>query len=87
MLSYGIGYDLPYNGHFVAYSDDGLRWRDGPQTPVIPGFGEGGCFIYDEVDESFRGMIAWDPSGTHLFSTQSADALEWSLPRPCADSR
>lgn len=82
MLSYGVGHDLPYNGHFVAYSDDGLRWRDGPQTPVIPGFGERGCFIYDEVDESFRGIIAWDPSGTHLFSTQSADALEWSLPRP-----
>ena len=82
MLSYGVGYDLPYDGHFVAYSDDGLRWRHGPQTPVIPGFGEHGCFIYDEVDETFRGIAPWDASDTHLFSTKSADALEWTLPRP-----
>ena len=82
MFSYGVGYDLPYNGHFVAYSHDGLHWTEGPETPVIPGYDEGGWFMYDEVDETFRGLVSWDPSGTQLFSTQSTDGLEWSLPRP-----
>ena len=52
LFSCGVGYDLPYNGHFVACSEDGVRWSDGPETPVIPGFGAG-WFMYDEVDETF----------------------------------
>ena len=82
MLSYGVGYDLPYSGHFVAYSDDGLRWSDGRETPVLPGYEGGGWFMYDEVDERFRGLVAYERWETELFSTQSADGLEWSLPRP-----
>jgi hypothetical protein len=88
MFSYGVGYDLPYNGHFVAYSDDGLRWSDGPETPVIPGYDEDGWFMYDEVDETFRGLVSYGQggggplSGTQLFSTQSTGGVEWSLPRP-----
>jgi hypothetical protein len=81
MLSYGSGYDLPYNGHFAAYSDNGLRWSDGPETPVIPGF-EIGWFMYDEVDEKFRGLISYARWEAQLFATQSTDGLEWSLPRP-----
>ena len=82
MLSYGSGYELPYNGHFVAYSDDGVRWSEGPETPVLPGYEGGGWFIYDEVDERFRGLVAYERWETELFSTQSTDGLEWSLPRP-----
>lgn len=81
LFSCGVGYDLPYNGHFVAYSEDGVRWSDGPETPVIPGY-EAGWFMYDEVDAVFRGVLSWDRSGTELFSTYSADGVEWSLPRP-----
>jgi hypothetical protein len=81
MFSYGEGYELPYNGHFVAYSDDGVRWSDGPETPVIPGY-EAGWITYDEVDETFRGIVSWDGSGAELFSTHSTDGVEWSLPRP-----
>jgi hypothetical protein len=81
MLSYGSGYDLPYNGHFAAYSDDGLRWSNGPETPVIPGY-EVGWFMYDDVDERFRGLVSYARWEAELFSTQSTDGLEWSLPRP-----
>tara|TARA_Y100000588_G_scaffold238832_1_gene252554 strand:+ start:17930 stop:19306 length:1377 start_codon:yes stop_codon:yes gene_type:complete len=82
MFSYGLGYDLPYDGHFVSWSDDGLQWSDASQTPVIPGYGERGCFNYDEVEQCFRGILTWEASDTHLFSTQSPNGLEWSLPRP-----
>ena len=82
MFSYGVGYELPYNGYFTAYSHDGLQWSEGPETPVIPAYDEPGWFMYDEVDETFRGLVSWDPSGSQLFSTQSTDGLEWSLPRP-----
>lgn len=81
MLSYGSGYDLPYNGHFAAYSDDGLRWSAGPETPVIPGF-EIGWFMYDEVDEKFRGLMSYARWEAQLYATQSTDGVEWSLPRP-----
>ena len=81
MLAYGSGYDLPYNGHFAAYSDDGLRWSDGPETPVIPGY-EIGWFMYDDVDERLRGLVAYARWEAQLFSTQSTDGLDWSLPRP-----
>ena len=59
LFSYGVGHDLPYNGHFVAWSDDGVRWSDGPETPVIPGY-KAGWFMYDEVDATFRGLLEWD---------------------------
>ena len=82
MFTYGVGYDLPYDGHYVAYSDDGLHWSDGPGTPVIPGYGDEGWFTYDEVDEVFRGLLTYGRWEAELFSTQSTDGLEWTLPRP-----
>jgi len=77
MFSYGAGYELPYDGHFVTYSDDGLRWGgSGPLTPVIPGYGDTGWFIYDDADEVFRALLTYQRWETELFSTQSADGLE-----------
>ena len=81
LFSCGVGHDLPYNGHFIAWSDDGVRWSDGPETPVIPGY-QAGWFMYDEVDETFRGLLLWDRAPTELFATHSTDGVEWSLPRP-----
>ena len=81
LFSWGVGHDLPYNGHFVAWSDDGVRWKDGPETPVIPGY-KAGWFMYDEVDATFRGLLLWDRAPTELFATHSTDGVEWSLPRP-----
>ena len=46
-----------------------------------PGY-EAGWITYDEVDETFRGIVSWDGSGAELFSTHSTDGVEWSLPRP-----
>ena len=82
MFAYGAGYELPYDGHFVTYSDDGLRWSDGPRTPVIPGFGDLGWFMYDDVDGVFRALLTYERWETELFATHSADGLEWALPRP-----
>ena len=82
VFTYGTGYDLPYDGHFVAYSGDGLRWTDGLAAPVIPGYSDIGWFMYDEVDELYRGLLTYQRWETELFSTRSVDGLEWSLPRP-----
>jgi len=81
MFTYGAGYELCYDGHYVTYSDDGLRWGDGPQTPVIPGFGDLGWFMHDEVDGIYRALLTYRRWESEVFSTQSADGLEWALPR------
>ena len=78
MFAYGSGHELPYNGHYLAFSDDGIRWSDGPKTPVIPGFDEVGWFAYDDRDEVFRGTVVYDRAGTP-FSTESKDGIEWTI--------
>lgn len=81
MLAYGSGHELPYNGHYLAFSEDGIRWTDASETPLIPGYPENGWFTYDEQDEAFRGTVVWDNVGAPLY-TESADGIEWTLPRP-----
>ena len=81
MLTYGSGYDVPYSGYVLAYSDDGIRWTDGPKTPAIPGYGDIGWFTHDEEDGILRGMVTWDRVPGPAW-TQSSDGHEWALPWP-----
>ncbi len=88
MLSYGGGFGvIPYNGYGLAFSEDGIRWSDGPDEPVIPGFGDVGWFMYDEQDSKFRGVVKTylsirGHSRRSVMYTESDDALNWTLPRP-----
>ena len=77
----------PYDGYYVLYSDDGIHWTDGPHEPVIPGHADVGWFTYDERDGLFRGIVKTflNIRGYRRRSvlwTESADALDWSMPRP-----
>ncbi len=81
LMTYGAGYHAPYDGYIQAFSDDGITWTDGSGTPVIPGFGDGGWFSYDETDGIVRGSVSWDKA-PGLVLTRSADAGEWALPWP-----
>ena len=81
MLTYGAGYNAPYNGYIQAFSEDGTGWTDGPKTPVIPGYGDVGWFMYDEQDGVLRGAVTWD-RGPGQVLTRSVDGHEWTLPWP-----
>ena len=77
----------PYDGYYLAYSDAGIHWTDGPREPVIPGHADVGWFTFDERDGLFRGIVKTflNVRGYRRRSvlwTESADALEWSMPRP-----
>jgi len=81
MMTYGSGHNLPYDGYYVAFSNDGIRWREGSETPVIPGYPETGWFTYDDQGGIFRGSLVWDSVQSPLY-TESKDGTSWSLPRP-----
>ena len=77
----------PYDGYYLAYSDDGIHWTDGPHEPVIPGHADVGWFTFDDRDDLFRGIVKpYLNVRGHLrrsvMWTESADALAWSMPRP-----
>ncbi|NIA06080.1 MAG: hypothetical protein GWP14_00325 [Actinobacteria bacterium] len=89
MLSYDYGRSGygPYDGYYLAFSDDGVNWTDGPTEPVIPGYADVGWFIFDEKDQVFRGIVKSfinirGYSRRSLLWTQSADGFNWTLPRP-----
>jgi len=89
MLAYEYAYSGygPYDGYYLAYSDDGIHWTDGPHEPVIPGHADVGWFTYDERDGLFRGIVKTylnvrGHSRRSVLWTESADALDWSMPRP-----
>jgi hypothetical protein len=76
----------PTDGYYIAFSPDGLHWNDGPYEPVIPGHADTGWFMYDERDKVFRGMVRQDLVVRRwrrrcILSTESADGLEWTLPK------
>lgn len=81
MMTYGAGYHAPYDGYIQAFSGDGITWAEGSKIPVIPGFGDGGWFSYDEVDGTARGSVSWDKA-PGLVLTRSEDGREWTLPWP-----
>ncbi len=89
MLSYDYGRSgySAYDGYFLAFSDDGLHWTDGPEDPVIPGHADVGWFTFDQRDELFRGIVKTflNIRGYHRRSvlwTESEDAFDWLMPRP-----
>lgn len=89
LISYEYGRTgyAPYNGYMLAHSRDGIVWTDGPPEPVIPGHADVGWFTYDEEDKVFRGIVKayLTIRGFHrrsILATQSADALDWTLPQP-----
>jgi hypothetical protein len=89
MLAYEYGRSSygPYDGYYLAYSKDGIHWTDGPVEPVIPGHADVGWFTFDERDRLFRGIVKTflnvrGHSRRSVLWTESADALEWSMPRP-----
>ena len=89
MLSYDYGRSgySEYDGYFLAFSEDGIHWNDGPQDPVIPGHADVGWFTYDRVHGVFRGMVKnfLNIRGYRrrsVFWTESADGYDWTLPRP-----
>lgn len=89
LLSYDYarsGYSA-YDGYFLAFSEDGWRWTDGPVEPVIPGHADVGWFMFDEQDKKFRAIVKnfLNIRGYRrrsVFWTESDDGLDWSLPRP-----
>ena len=89
MLSYDFGRSgySEYDGYFLAFSDDGLRWTDGPEEPVIPGHADVGWFTYDEKDKLLRGIVKnflniRGYKRRSVFWTESSDAFDWVMPRP-----
>ena len=89
LLSYDYarsGY-APYDGYFLAFSTDGLHWRDGPGEPVIPGHADVGWFTFDALSNRFRGIVK-NPLNIRghrrrsVFWTESLDGHDWVLPRP-----
>lgn len=88
MLSriYGRGV-IPYAGSGVAFSRDGIDWVDGPDEPVIPGWGDVTWFMYDDVANKFRGTLktalnvrGWSRR-TPMY-TVGSDLYNWGLPKP-----
>ena len=89
MLSFGGGHlpIVPYDGTGLAFSEDGLHWTDGPDEPVIPGFGDVAWFTYDDLSDKFRGIVKTYLSvrghaRRSVMYTESDDAIDWTLPRP-----
>ena len=89
LLSYDYGRSgySAYDGYFLAFSEDGIRWSDGPEDPVIPGHADVGYFLYDEEDSIFRGIVkaylsirGWRRRS--VLWTESDDAFNWTMPRP-----
>jgi hypothetical protein len=77
----------PYEGSSAAFSRDGIEWTDGPDEPIIPGYGDVTWFMYDELTDRFRGTLKtrlkvgdW---GRRSVMYSVGDNLDtWSLPRP-----
>jgi len=89
MLSYDYGHSghQPYDGYFLAFSKDGIRWTDGPEEPVIPGHADVGWFTFDQQDGKFRGIVKSHLnirglSRRSVLWTESDDTYEWTMPRP-----
>lgn len=89
MIAYDYNYTNfgPYDGYYLAYSEDGINWTDGPEAPVIPGHADVGWFIYDDKDKMFRGIVKSflnirGYSRRSVLWTESKDALDWTLPKP-----
>ncbi|MFA5089225.1 MAG: hypothetical protein WC552_09370, partial [Candidatus Omnitrophota bacterium] len=59
LISYDYGRSgySAYDGYFLAFSRDGLKWTDGPEEPVIPGHADVGWFLFDEAENMFRGIV------------------------------
>lgn len=88
LISYDYGRSgyAAYDGYFLAFSPDGLRWTDGPQDPVIPGHADVGWFTFDEMDALFRGIVKnflniRGHRRRSVFRTESRDGYDWTLPR------
>ncbi len=58
MLSrtYGRG-SFQYPGINVAFSGDGIDWTDGPDEPIISGYGDVAWFMHDDLADKFRGTL------------------------------
>ena len=76
-----------YDGFYLAFSEDGIHWTDGPKDPVIPGHADVGYFIYDELDGKFRATVknflnirGWRRRS--VLWTESDDGYSWKLPQP-----
>ena len=89
MIAYDYAYTNfgPYDGYYLAYSEDGITWTDGPLEPVIPGHADVGWFMYDNKDKMFRGIVKAylnirGYSRRSVLWTESKDALDWTLPKP-----
>ena len=89
MIAYEYGRTAygPYDGYYLAYSDDGINWTDGPIEPVIPGHADVGWFMYDGQDKKFRGIVKQylnirGYSRRSVLWTESKDGLVWTLPKP-----
>lgn len=84
---YGRSGYADYDGYFLAYSQDGITWTDGPRHPVIPGHADVGWFTYDGADRCFRAMVKSylnirGQARRSVLTTESPDGLAWALPRP-----
>ncbi|MBM3933032.1 MAG: hypothetical protein FJ319_01805 [SAR202 cluster bacterium] len=84
--TYGRGVNT-CEGSSVAFSRDGTDWVDGPDEPVIPGWGDVTWFMYDDVANKFRGTVKTflhvrGRSRRTPMYTVGADLYNWTLPRP-----
>jgi hypothetical protein len=87
MLSYGQQGGTPYDGYHLAFSDDGIRWTDGPKEPVIPSHADVGWFMFDDRDMRFHGivkkfLIIRERSRRSILWTESEDGFNWKMPKP-----
>ncbi len=84
--TYGRG-PYPYEGSSAAFSRDGIEWTDGPDEPIIPGYGDVNWFMYDDIANRFRGTLktrlkVGDWGRRSVVYTVGEDLDTWDLPRP-----
>lgn len=75
------------DGYYMMFSPDGLHWKDAQPKPVIPGHQDVGWFMYDQVDDEWRGivktfLITMNKKRRSVMCTISKDGYNWSLPHP-----
>ena len=75
------------DGYYIAFSDDGICWKDGANYPVIPGHQDVGWFTFDNKTNIFRGvvktfLIIGNFKRRSVMYTQSKDGFNWDLPYP-----
>lgn len=78
-----INYSI--DGYYVAWSPDGIRWKDVPNNPVLTKGGDVGNFCWDSRTKKYYGYVKLgsvvnDLKRRSVAFTESDDLLQWREP-------